>query len=702
MRLGAKGYHVVTAESGRKALAELDAHEFDLMLLDLQMPEMSGNEVLKQVRNRYSDSQLPVIVLAASDDKKDIARTLELGANDYVVKPGELPILLARINTLLSLRKTTRRLCEQESTINRVLKIFPNGTPIRSAEPANPPRIDGTWQFQATNTLDRRFNDLYDNTPMICFTLNRNLEVLFANRFGIQYLGYLPTEIRSRSLLEFYAESDQNLAEDYLNGALSQPDRLHRWEIRRLKRNGTTIWMRETARVINSGADTLILMTSEDIDDTYTLAEKLTFNSTHDELTGLANRKTLEARLSRVIESAHSEHTLAIIDIDQFKIINDTCGHAAGDELLKQTARILTQVVRKRDTIARIGGDEFGVLFEDCPLAQATATAEAIREALTSFQFEWQSSAHRISASVGLVSIDQRCDGVASALSMADMACYAAKDAGRSRTHVYHPENVCVLAKQGEMRWATRINNALRENRFELSLQSIAPITNFEQAGDHYEILIRMRDEDGKLVLPGEFLQAAERYNLATNIDRWVIKHTLEWLSSNARIFERLHSSGINLSGQSFGDTDILRFITEQLDHYAPGLADKICFEVTETAAVSDIVQAKRFISALKDRGCSFALDDFGSGFSSFTYLKNLPVDFLKIDGSFVREVARDSVDLAMVRSINEIGHVMGKRTIAEFVEDEAILGILGQIGVDYAQGYAIGRPQSIVEFTLC
>jgi diguanylate cyclase (GGDEF)-like protein/PAS domain S-box-containing protein len=705
MRLGSKGYHVITAENGQKALAALDTHEFDLILLDLQMPGMSGNEVLRQVRSRYSGSQLPVIMLAASDDKLDIAKTFELGANDYVVKPGEFPALLARINTQLSLRKTTRRVFEQEATINRVFKVLPTAVRLAAtATPSNSRESEPAWQFEPTDSLDRRFNVLYDNTPMICFTLNHNLEVLFANRFGIQFLGYLPTDIRSRSLLQFYAESDQDLAENYLRGALEQPERLHRWEIRRLKKNGDIIWMRETARVLGAGADALILMTCEDIDDTYRLAEKVAFNAAHDELTGLANRKTLEARLHHVIDSAHSEHrqhALAIVDIDQFKIINDTCGHAAGDELLKQTAKILSDVVRKHDTVARVGGDEFGVLFEDCALSDATAAAETVREVLASYLFEWRTTTHRISASVGLVGIDRTCEGVTAALSMADMACYAAKDAGRNRIHVYHTESIPVLAKQGEMRWVTRINDAFRENRFQLSLQPIVPVGDPGKLGDHYEVLLRMRDETGNIILPGQFLHAAERYNLATNVDRWVIRHTLEWLASDSRIFEQLHLCGINLSGQSFGDPGILNFIVEQLDHHSPRIAEKLCFEVTETAALSDIVQARHFMGALKDRGCSFALDDFGSGFSSFSYLKNLPVDFLKIDGSFVREMVKDPVDLAMVRSINQIGHVMGKQTIAEFVEDDAILGMLGEVGVDYAQGYAIGRPQAISDFVL-
>ncbi len=696
MRLGARGYRVVTAPDGPHALAALERQEFDLVLLDLQMPGMRGDEVLKAVRERYSDTQLPVIMLAASDDKLDVQKSLELGANDYVVKPGDLPVLIARINTQLSMRESARLLGARAAAA-RALTVPP---------PANGDRLESTgdfepgWTMPSSSSLDRRFHLLYDNTPLTCFTLGKDLEILFANRFGIQMLGYSTTELKKHSILNFYAPQDRNVALEYLQGALAQPSRLHRWEIRRRKKNGDLIWMRETARVIGHGLDTMLLMTCEDIDDAYKLSEKLNYHSSHDELTGVANRKVLEERLGRVIESAHSEgseHTLAIIDIDQFKIINDTCGHAAGDELLRQIARLLRDVIRKRDTLARIGGDEFALLLEDCPLRQACSTMEAARQAIEAFQFAWQDSKHKLSASVGLVAVNRQCDGVTGALSMADTACYAAKDSGRNRLHVYQADDARMQTRHGEMRWATRINDALREDRFELSLQEIAPIAGDAQ-GDHYEFLLRMRDERGGLVMPGEFLPAAERYNLAPRIDRWVIGHALAWLAQHPVLLDRLHLCGINLSGQSFGSDEVLAFILDQLDRSGVP-AGKLCFEVTETAAVTDIVQATRFISTLRERGCMFALDDFGSGFSSFAYLKNLPVDFLKIDGSFVREIANDSIDLAMVRSINEIGHVMGKKTIAEFVEDQDVLALLKVVGVDYAQGYGIGRPTPLAVY---
>lgn len=690
MRLGAKGLNVVTAVDGLQALKMVEQQEFDVVLLDLQMPGMRGDEVLKRLRSRYSELQLPVIMLAASDDKNDINRTLELGANDYVTKPGDLPILLARIRTQLSLKAAAHRLSGLAQTPN-----------VESAANGDSSVLHTRRGGELRNfARDNRYRLLYDNMPMTCFTLSKEGEILLANRFGTQYLGYLPADLMHKSIIDFYAAEDQCQVQEYLASVVEQPDRVHRWEVRRRKKNGDFLWMRETVTAVKTDDVRLILMTCEDIDDTYKLSEKLSFHSSHDDLTGLANRKTLEQRLSRVIESAHSEHsehTLAIIDLDQFKIINDTCGYAAGDELLRQIARLLKAIVRKRDTLARIGGDEFAVLFEDCNLRGAQANIEAIRCAIEAYQYLWEGRTHRLSVSVGLVPINDSCDGAASALSMADTACYAAKDSGRNRIHAYQADDLKITAQHGQMRWATRINDALRENRFELSLQRITPIME-AATGDHYEFLIRMRDERGNIVMPGEFLPAAERYNLADQLDRWVIRHALNWLNSHPHILQRLHMCAINLSGQSMGNDDMLRFILEQIE-YSSIPAHKLCFEVTETAAISDLMNATRFITLLKERGCRFALDDFGSGFSSLTYLKSLPVDFLKIDGTFVKGIANDSIDFAMVRSINDIGHVMGKKTIAEFVEDGKVLEILRSVGVDYAQGYEIGHPMPLSVF---
>ncbi len=699
MRLGSRGYDVITAADGPGALDVVKRRHVDLVLLDLQMPGMRGEDVLQEIRTQFSQTELPVIMLAASSDRNDIRRSLELGANDYVTKPGELPMLLARIKTQLSLKRTAEKLRAAEfstTNINRNRKDIE-----RTLDNLAHHRVHEELLGDLDNSDEFRYHVLYDNTPMTCFTLNFAGDVLFANQFGLQFLGYERNEVINKSIYSLYAPDDQVIVADQLGATTATPGRTCRWDIRRRRKDGSIYWARETAVAIRQGVDGMILMTSEDINDTHVLAESLTFQSTHDELTGLANRKSLGERLTQVLDSAHSEnteHALAIVNLDQFKFVNDSSGHDAGDELLRQVAKLLKSIVRKRDTLARLSSDEFAVLIEDCDTAQARETVEMMRQMVDAFEFVWQGRKHVVTASIGLVIVNARCDDANSVLSMADTACFAAKDSGRNRVHVYEKDHPAVSRHQGEMRWATRINDALADNRFELNFQRIRPVGDTCARGDHYELLLRMRDELGNIVMPAEFLPAAERYDLSPKIDRWVIGAALDWLRRNPALAARLHLCGINLSGQSLSNEDVVCFILEQLDDTGiPG--EKLCFEVTETAAVCDLVQANHFITLLKDRGCKFALDDFGSGFSSFSYLKKLPVDFLKIDGSFVRDIATDSIDLAMVRSINEIGHMMGKHTIAEFVEDRKVLDILKRVGVDYAQGYEIGRPQPLSEF---
>lgn len=685
MRLGAKGFEVVTAADGHAALALVDRRAFDLVILDLKMPQMRGEEVLRQLRQRYSQTQLPVIVLAASNDRADIQRTLELGANDYIVKPGEFPILLARIQTQLTLRDTISRLRTQSAL-------------LRESQAVNHSHLPGAL---ATGPRGIPFDVLHDHTPMTCFALSADGLVLHSNYFGARYLGYEARALLGRSMLDLYAPEDRPLAMESLAAARELPGRVHRWDIRQVKKNGEVIWMRNTARAVRDGGLDLVLLTCEDIDDAYRLSELLNFQTSHDELTTLANRKTLEQRLQQVIASAQSEHTehaLAIVDLDQFKLINDHHGSAAGDDLLRQVAGLIKQASRKRDTVARIGSDEFAVLMEDCPLALAQQAAQALCRAIESHEFQWLGRRYPVSASIGIVAINDASDTPGDVLSLADTACYAAKDSGRNCVHTYEPDNPSVQQRHGEMRWAARINQAMVDGRFELNCQLIAPLTRAGhegRRGAHYEILLRMRGEQGELILPGEFLPAAERYNLSSRIDRWVIDNVFQWLAARPRALLEIGQVSINLSGRSIGNADILQFILAAFSTgHVP--ADKICFEITETAAVADLVGATQFIARLKECGCHFALDDFGSGFSSLAYLKQLPVDYLKIDGAFVRDMADEAIDLAMVRAINDIGHLLGKRTVAEFVESAATMELLRTLGVDFAQGYAVGRPVPI------
>jgi diguanylate cyclase (GGDEF)-like protein/PAS domain S-box-containing protein len=468
-----------------------------------------------------------------------------------------------------------------------------------------------------------------------------------------------------------------------------------------IRRDGNEIYVESTASPIRDGSGAVSggVLVFHDVSEARELNRRLSYHASHDVLTGLVNRREFENRMERALKSAKARETsyaLCVLDLDQFKIVNDTCGHSAGDALLGQVGALLKSKVRWRDTLARLGGDEFGILLESCSLDEAMRTAEALREAVRNFKFTWEERTFRLGASIGVVPISADNADVASVLSAADSACQAAKEAGRNRVHSFEENDIDLMRRRREMQWAARINNALEEGRFELFRQTIMPLQKTE-AGAHYELLLRMRDEAGKIVGPDNFMTAAERYGITPSIDRWVIENAFRWLVSEADEREKLTMCSINLSGQSLGDDKFLPYVIDQF--HRSGLdATKICFEITETAAIASFSQANRFIQALKELGCKFALDDFGTGLSSFGYLKHFPVDYLKIDGSFVKEILHDPIDREMVRSINEIGHLTGKQTIAEFAENQEIINMLQSLGVDYAQGYGVSQPQRVLK----
>ncbi|MEM7431431.1 MAG: EAL domain-containing protein [Pseudomonadota bacterium] len=466
-----------------------------------------------------------------------------------------------------------------------------------------------------------------------------------------------------------------------------------------IRRDGNELYIESTASPIRDGKGNVTggVLVFHDVSESRELNRRLSYHASHDILTGLVNRREFEARLERALKSAKARETsyaLCYLDLDQFKIINDSCGHSAGDDLLGQLGALLKSKIRWRDTLARLGGDEFGVLLESCTLEEAMQTAESLRIAIGEYKFMWDDRSFRLGVSIGVVPITADNEDVAALLSAADSACAAAKEAGRNRIHSFQENDIDLMRRRREMQWAARINNALDENRFELFRQTIQPLQKDER-GAHYEILLRMRDENGGIISPGLFIEAAERYGITPSIDRWVIRSAFRWLVSEADERERLALCSINLSGQSLGDEKFLPFVVDQFQ--MSGIdATKICFEITETAAIASYSQANRFINALKELGCKFALDDFGTGLSSFGYLKHFPVDYLKIDGSFVKEILHDPIDREMVRSINEIGHLTGKQTIAEFAENEEIITMLRGMGIDYAQGYGVSEPKRV------
>jgi len=431
---------------------------------------------------------------------------------------------------------------------------------------------------------------------------------------------------------------------------------------------------------------------------TLNLARELTHQASHDALTGIPNRREFERRLTEILARPVVEgpmDVLCYLDLDQFKVVNDTCGHVAGDELLRQVTQLVRDQLRASDTLARLGGDEFGLILQACPLPRALEIAEQIREAIADFRFGWEGKAFSIGVSIGIVEISASQRELGPLLSAADAACYAAKEQGRNRLHVYQADDSALVLQHGQMQWVTRLQEALDHDRLRLYVQPIVPLHEEANEPTHFEILVRL-EEEGKLILPGAFLPAAERYGLMARIDQWVVNNTLAWMGDRLRQNGRLDGVYcINLSGASLSDERFrqnLHATLEQL-HLPTGA---LCFEITETAAIANLSKVVHFIGEVKRLGCLFALDDFGSGLSSFAYLKNLPVDFLKIDGSFIKDIESDPIDLAMVQAINAIGHVMGLRTVAEFVSSASILERVRELGVDFAQGWHLGEPQPL------
>lgn len=701
LRLHSKGYRVDTAANGHEALELIEQNHYDVVLLDRKMPEFSGIDTLRELRTRHSVSELPIIMLTSTENSDAIVEALQAGANDYIIKPGELAVIDARIRAQISVKRLNdlghAHQRELEKRVNeRTRQLLHSNERLRE-EIRHREAIENELRVS-----EQRYRYLYDNNPSMYFTVDADGWIISVNRFGAQQLGHSRGELVGTSFIDTYYQDDCEAARRNFSSVLETPERLHRWEIRKLQKNGGWIWVRETARVVTDGTGaTTVLVVCEDISETQLLSEKLNYETNHDPLTGLKNRRRFERLLKDLLNNVWHDkttHALCYLDLDQFKIVNDTCGHSAGDQLIKQIAELLEQCVRRQDILARLGGDEFGILLTYCTREEALDIARQITETIEGFEFHWSGTRFKVSVSVGIVLINESNCDVENLLSVADSACFEAKDLGRNRVHLFCAEDATLERRIGEMVWVSRINHALVDDRLLLVLQPIAPISPSADNGDHYELLLRMRDDDGKIIPPGQFLPSAERYNLASKLDRWVVQTALDWLRDNPIMLERLHLCSINLSGQSLGEEALLKFIFEQLE-YEQVPPEKLCFEITETGAIGNLRAAQHFIGVLKERGCSFALDDFGSGLSSFAYLKHLPVDYLKIDGLFVRDIGSNSIDRAMVKSINDIGQVMGKKTIAEFVENDEILRILADIGVDYAQGYGIGRPMPIEEF---
>lgn len=644
-----------TAGSLGDAIRCLEGHDFDLVLLDLGLPDSQYLDTLLNAREAAPDAA--IVVLSGDWDAELALRAIRAGAQDYLVKgtfDGEL--LLRTIRYAVERMRSSRVLRESE----------------------------------------RRYKRLYERVHAGVFELSPSGELTSANPALVNMLGFdTESELLARDLATEIFERRSEFRNWFRvlrkEGQITQArHRLKCGDERRIVVLGN-------CHAVYKGHDQLVGYQGifSDITEVHELSEQLSYEATHDALTNLANRRKFEGRLNEVMERIRSEgvtYALCYLDLDQFKIINDTCGHAAGDELLKQLGAVLDAETTGKTILARLGGDEFGVLFEVAGHKQATAAAAALIQTVKDFRFAWGERIFEISASAGVVLLDSPGLDLSEVLSAADAACYTAKDRGRGRVHFGQPGDETLERRIGEMQWAIRVKEAIREDRFVLFHQVIASSADPHLQPLHFEVLLRMIDDNrGGLIGPGLFLPAVERYNLGATLDRWVIKSVLERLEYYAdRLGEFLCS--INLSGQSIGDPEFLQFLEERLNA-SPVSPQSLCFEITESAAIQNVAAARTLIERIKKRGCTFALDDFGSGLSSFAYLKNLDVDYIKIDGMFIREIASDPVDRVTVKAIAEIAREMGKKTIAEFVEDAESIDVLRGLGVDYVQGYGISKP---------
>ena len=496
-------------------------------------------------------------------------------------------------------------------------------------------------------------------------------------------------------------ETDRRLLSDPVHQALTTGAavNLSRRALMLSRANGSERSIELSASPMRNSARELIgaVVILHDVTELRGLTRQMSYQATHDALTGLVNRREFERRLEEAIESGHrgdGQHVLAYLDLDRFKLVNDTSGHLAGDGMLREVAKLLRDAVRDSDTVGRLGGDEFGILLVGCPLEKARQIADDVCRAVGDHRFVWRDKIYNIGASIGLVEISRESGTLEEMLVAADTACYVAKKQGSGRVVVYSARDEALARHTGEIQWLQRLQSALKENRFHLYQQVIVAAQG-EDGGPAMEVLVRLQDESGQDLPPAEFMRAAERYRLMGLVDRWVVQTTLSALGRGAISVAPEHSVAINISGQTLGDVQFLEFVVECLDStgVTPG---QVCFEIAESAVIANLDHARRFVGVLHGMGCQFALDDFGSGVGSFSNLKTLPLDYLKIDGSFIRNLARDSVNQAMVTAMIKLARTLNFKVIAEHVEDSAAEEAARRMGVDYLQGFAIGRPQPL------
>ncbi|TNF39252.1 MAG: EAL domain-containing protein [Gammaproteobacteria bacterium] len=665
------GFTTITAITEAEALEIIENEPVEIALVDIRIGRGSGVELIRSLLNIKPD--LVCIMVTAYASITTAVDAIRQGAYEYLTKPVNPEDLLATLTRAISVIKLHD---ERDMAKNALMREQERAQVTLEAIGDGVITTDITGRVEYMNPAAEKIT---------------NWTSSIAKGMQIDKVVVLRNELNNKTVDNpvYKCLREQQ--------SLDVPK-----TVSLLRSDGSIITVEHSASPIRDHKRNIIgsVLVMRDITEAKILSEKISYQAQHDALTGLINRTEFERRLNSALTSAHKDdlnHVLLYIDLDQFKVVNDTCGHIAGDELLCQLTTLFTQSLFDNMTLARLGGDEFGLLIERATIEEGVHEASNLLKICKDFRFAWQDKTFTIGASIGMVTMNNNSESVVELLSQADTACYAAKDMGRNRIHIYEIGDSDLLQRRGEMQWVSKINKALDERRFCLYNQKIMSLQQQNSHGEHYELLVRMLDDDGQVIPPGAFIPAAERYNLMAMLDRHIITAAFKYFNNNRVYLDKLELCTINLSGQTLSDPSFVDDISAlfELHDIQP---EKICFEITETAAISHLKNAMKLINELKSMGCAFALDDFGSGLSSFAYLKNLPVDYLKIDGAFVKDMIDDPIDFAMVKSINEVGHVMGKQIIAEFVEDELILEKLRELGVDYAQGYAIGRPEKMTD----
>lgn len=659
-RLERFGYSVVgMASDGAEAVAAAREGRPDIILMDIMLAgAMDGIEAAKQVR---AELGIPVIFLTAYTDERTLDRAKEVEPFGYILKPFKERELYTTIDIALYKHSIDKRLRKQERLFSAILHSVNDG-------------------IVATDV---------------------DLKVSFMNPVAEEIIGWREAEAQGKPVSEIISLVDPRTKKDLiLDEPAPMPERpIFFSELAVRNATGQSLVVDGSLTRIHEKENSTdgFVLAIRDITEMKRMSETINYQASHDSLTGLSNREEFSYKLNELLRSlraSSARHALLVIDIDRFKAVNDTCGALAGDELLRQIASHIQANISRRDISARIGGDEFAIILMDCQLEDGVNVARRLQEAVEGRKFVWQTGVFPVSLSIGVVPLSSESEDTHAILAAADDACHLSKEEGGNKINIFHLKDDKFQKRRGDMEWIAKINRAVEENRFLLYYQPIVPLDPAGKLEPKTEVLIRLVNEDGSIASPGTFIPAAERYNLMPLIDRWVVKNAVAAYRTLADRGSPLAGQimSINLSGPSILDEDLIDIILFEVAKQ--GLEPRsFCFEITETAAIQNLSYASRFMGKLKDAGFTFALDDFGSGFSSFGYLKNLPVDFLKIDGSLVLGIEESEVSFTMVESINSIGHVMGIKTIAEFVKSPEIRKKLAEIGVDYAQGYDISPP---------